>query len=139
MIVLDASALVDLVLDQPGAEWVVGQIDAEEITAPAHQSGEVLSALARLVRSGVLTPEQAREALDEALGLPQRLVVPAAAHVRRAFVLRDRVRVVDGLYVALADELDCPLVTTDRRLAGANTPCEVRVPPPGSIPPPRNG
>jgi predicted nucleic acid-binding protein len=139
VIVLDASALVDLVLDQPGAEWVVGQIDGEEITAPAHQSGEVLSALARLVRGAVLTPDVAREALDEALDLPQRLVAPSDAHVRRAFALREHVRVTDGLYVALADELGCPLVTTDRRLAGAHAPCEVRVPPPGPVPPPRQG
>ncbi|GAA5111305.1 hypothetical protein GCM10023320_03990 [Pseudonocardia adelaidensis] len=69
----------------------------------------------------------------------KQLVPPSAAHVRRAFALRDRIRVRDGLCVALADELDCPLVTTDRRLAGANTPCEVRVPPPGPIPPPRQG
>jgi predicted nucleic acid-binding protein len=139
VIVLDASALVDLVLDQLGAEWVVGQIDGEEIHAPAHQSGEVLSALTRLVRGGALTPEIAREALDEALDLPQRLVPPSAAHVRRAFVLREHIRVTDGLYVVLADELGCPLVTTDRRLAGAHVPCEVRVPPSGPIPPPREG
>jgi predicted nucleic acid-binding protein len=139
VIVLDASALVDLVLDQSGAEWVVGQIDGEQIMAPAHQHGEVLSALSRLVRSAVLTPEVAREALEEALELPQRLVPPSAAHVRRAFVLREHIRVTDGLYVALADELGCPLVTTDRRLAGAHAPCEVRVPPSGPIPPPREG
>ncbi|OLS97105.1 hypothetical protein BJF90_42930 [Pseudonocardia sp. CNS-004] len=139
MIVLDASALVDLVLDQRGSEWVVGQIDGEEIAAPAHQPGEVLSALARLVRSAVLTPEVARDALDEALDLPQRLVPPPAAHIRRAFALREHIRVTDGLYVALADELGCALVTTDRRLVGAHAPCEVRVPPAGPIPPPREG
>jgi predicted nucleic acid-binding protein len=137
VIVLDASALVDLVLDQPDAEWVVGQIEGEQITAPAHQSAEVLSALSRLVRSAVLTPEVAREALEEALDLPQRLVAPPAAHVRRAFALREHIRVTDGLYVVLADELDCPLVSTDRRLGRANAPCEVRVPPSGPIPPPR--
>ena len=137
MIVLDASALVDLILDQRGAAWVVGQIDGQEIHAPAHQSGEVLSALTRLVRGGVMTPEIERDALDEALDLPQRLVPPSAAHVRRAFALREHIRVTDGLYVALADELGCPLVTTDRRLAGAHAPCEVRVPPTGPIPPPR--
>jgi predicted nucleic acid-binding protein len=86
-----------------------------------------------------LTADNARIALDAALGTPQELVTPTASHVRRAFALREHIRVADGLYVALADELDCPLVTTDRRLAGANTPCEVRVPPPGIVPPPRDG
>ncbi len=34
-------------------------------------------------------------------------------------------RVLDGLYVALAEQRDCPLLTTDARLAAAVPPCEV--------------
>jgi predicted nucleic acid-binding protein len=139
VIVLDASALVDVALARPSAQWILDLIDEEDVAAPSHQPAEVLSALARLVRAGVLTPDKARVALDAALDTPQELVTPSAAHVRRAFALREHIRAADGLYVALADELGCPLVTTDRRLAGANTPCEVRVPPPGPIPPPRDG
>jgi predicted nucleic acid-binding protein len=141
VIVLDASALVDVVLDQSSAEWVLGQIADEDVSAPAHQPVEILSALARLSRGGILSPDVARDALDEAFALPQRFITPTAAHVRRAFALRERIRVVDGLYVVLADELGCPLVTTDRRLAGADAPCEVRVPPeqPGAVPAPRSG
>lgn len=139
MIVLDASALVDVVLVQRNAKWVLRQLDGEEVAAPSHQPAEVLSALARIVRAGGLAPDAASRALDAALSTPQRLVTPSAAHVRRAFALREHIRVADGLYVALADELDCPLVTTDRRLGGANTPCEVRMPPPGIVPPPRDG
>ncbi len=143
MIVLDASALVEVVVDQPNAAWVLEQITEEEITAPAHQPAEILSAIARLVRSAVLAPSAARDALEEAPALPQRLVSPTTAHVRRAFTLRERIRVVDGLYVALADELGCPLVTTDPRMAGADAPCEVRTPParphqPRPIPAPRD-
>ena len=129
MIVLDACALVDAVLDQPTAGWVLDQIANEEVTAPAHQPGEVLSAMARLVRITQIDPASARDALDEALALPQRLVTPTASHMRLAFALRDRIRVVDGLYVALADELGCSFVTTDRRLAVADAPCEIRTPP----------
>ena len=139
MIVLDASALIDVALVQRNAKWILDQIDEEEVAAPAHQPAEVLSALVRMVRAVALTPEAAREALDAAMEIPQRLVPPSAAHVRRAFALREHIRVADGLYVALADELGCPLVTTDRRLAGAQAPCEVRVPPSGPIPPPRAG
>lgn len=139
MIVLDASALVDLVVDQRGAEWIVDQVREFEVSAPAHQPAEVLSALTRMVRARRLGETVARDALEEALALPQQLVVPSAAHIRRAYALRDRIRVADGLYVALADELGCPLVTTDRRLASADAPCEVRMPPddPGPVPPPR--
>lgn len=129
MIVLDASALVDVVLDQPTAGWVLNEIAGGEVCAPAHQPAEVLSALARLVRAAQVDLGSARDALDEALALPQRFVTPTANHVRRAFAWRDRIRVVNGLYVALADELDCPLVTTDHRLAAADAPCEIRTPP----------
>ena len=143
MIVLDASALIDAVLDQPAASWVLDQIAEDEVSAPAHQPAEVLSALVRLVRNAQLELEPAQEALDEALALPQRLVRPTTAQVRRALALRERIRVVDGLYVALADELNCALVTTDHRLVAADPPCEVRTPPaqPGhpaaAVPPPR--
>ncbi|MGH3857619.1 MAG: type II toxin-antitoxin system VapC family toxin [Pseudonocardiaceae bacterium] len=108
VIVLDASALVDTVLDQPMAGWVLDEIAAEEVCAPAHQPAEVLSALAHLVRTAQIELASARDALDEALALPQRFVIPTASHVRFAFALRDRIRVVDGLYVALADECAVP-------------------------------
>ena len=137
MIVLDASALVDVALVQRNVKWILDQIDADDVAAPAHQPAEVLSALVRMVRAEALTPDAARNALDAAMEIPQQLVPPSAAHIRRAFALREHIRVTDGLYVALADELGCPLVTTDRRLAGAHAPCEVRVPPTGPIPPPR--
>ena len=102
-------------LDQPAAGWVLEQVAGEEASAPAHQPAEVLSALSRLVRAGEIEPATARDALDEATALPQRPVLPAAAHLRRAYALLERIRVLDGLYVALADELGCTLVTTDRR------------------------
>lgn len=128
MIVLDASALVDLVLDQADAEWVLDELRGQDVHAPAHQPAEVLSALARLVRNDVLDAQTARDALEEAATLPQTVLPPTREHLRRAYELRARIRVVDGLYVALAEGLGCPLVTTDRRLAGSAAPCEVRCP-----------
>lgn len=128
MIVLDASALVDILIDQPTKEWVLNRIIGEEIRAPAHQRAEVLSALARLVRAGELGPEEAQDALREGTSLPQHLLVPTTAHLERAFALRERIRVLDGLYVALAEENECALVTTDTRLAGAAPPCEIQAP-----------
>lgn len=129
MIVLDASALVDVILDQPAAPWVLDRIAGEEIHCPAHQPAEVLSALARLARAGELGADEARDALAEAAALPQHLTMPTPGQLDRALALRERVRVLDGLYVALAEERGCVLVTTDHRLAGAAPPCEVHAPP----------
>lgn len=129
MIVLDSSALIDVVIDQPAGEWVLERVSGEEILSPGHQPAEVLSALTRLVRAGELDEEAARDALREASTLPQQLVQPKPAQLERAFALRERIRVLDGIYVALAEDMGCALVTTDRRLSGAAAPCEVQSPP----------
>jgi predicted nucleic acid-binding protein len=128
LIVLDAAALVDVVTDQPDRGWVLEQIEDEDIAAPSHQLAEVVSAVARLVRADVLSLAAARDALGEAGALEQNLVAPSTTHLRRALELQERVRVLDGLYIALAEEFDVPLVTTDRRLRGADLPVEVLTP-----------
>jgi predicted nucleic acid-binding protein len=128
VIVLDSSALVDVLADQEHAGWLLDQMQSDEVMAPAHQPAEVLSAIARLQRAGALTEDKARDALAAATALHQQLVVASAAHVQRAFGLRERIRVVDGLYVALAEERSVPLLTTDQRLVRADPPCEVLAP-----------
>lgn len=128
MIVLDSSALIDVLLDQQHAGWLLDQLQSEEVMAPAHQPAEALSAITRLHRSGGLAEDKARDALAAVMALQQQLVVPSAAHVQRAFELRERVRVVDGLYVALAEERGVPLLTTDQRLVRAEPPCAVLAP-----------
>lgn len=128
MIVLHASALVDVLVDQPHAGWLLDQMESGEVMAPAHQPAEVLSAIARLQRAAALTDDTARDALMAAMALRQQLVIASVAHVRRAFDLRERIRVVDGLYVALAEERGVPLLTTDQRLVRADPPCQVLAP-----------
>lgn len=130
MIVLDASALVDVVIDEPAGLWVLEQMGPDGVAAPSHQVAEVLSAVARLGRAEVLDRVAVDRAVGRAMVLDQNLVLPTAAHVRRALALSDRVRVTDGLYVALAEELGCPIVTTGRRLTRAGLDCEIRAPAP---------
>ena len=127
MIVLDASALVDAVLDSLLRSGFSSGSPARASAPCAPAGGGALRTVpARPRRSD--RPGTARDALDEATALPQRLVLPTAAHLRRAYALRERMRILDGLCVALADELGCTLVTTDRRLAAAVAPCDVRTP-----------
>jgi predicted nucleic acid-binding protein len=126
VIVLDASALVDVVLDRPWKADVMPHLD-QDVLAPGHQLAEVLSSVARLVRANTVTAAVAREALEDAAALNQTHITLTASQLRRALELQDRIRVNDGLYVALAEEHGCPVLTTDRRLAGAQPPCDLIV------------
>ena len=48
----------------------------------------------------------------------------------RVWALRDNLTGYDAWYVALAEALDCPIVTLDRRLSRANGPtCDIITPP----------
>lgn len=129
MIVLDASAVVDVALGWAPATWVIEAIEGEELTAPGHQLAEVVSALSRLRRSGRIDGGEQRAAVREAAALRQDVAPTTEGHLLRALALSERIHVLDGLYVALAEELRCPLVTTDLRLAGSDPPCVVLAPP----------
>ncbi|MGB4779760.1 type II toxin-antitoxin system VapC family toxin [Microbacterium sp.] len=124
MIVLDASAIVDVIIDQPNKTTLLDYFD-RELVAPAHQPAEVLSAIARLRRAGELSDAMARDAVRDAADLVQELVPLDGGLLRRALELDGRLRVVDALYVALAERLECPLLTSDHRLAAAEPPCEI--------------
>ena len=128
-VVLDASALVDVLISRPVADWVLEQLDGHEVVAPAHQPAEALSAIARLVRAGDLERADARRYVLEVAGYDQTLLHPTPEHLVDAFDLDGRVRVLAALYVVVARELNCVLVTTDRRLARADPPCRVLAPP----------
>jgi predicted nucleic acid-binding protein len=47
----------------------------------------------------------------------------------RIWDLRDSVSAYDATYIALAEALDCPLLTADARLSRANRRCPVTVVP----------
>ncbi len=125
MIVLDASALVDVVAGRAPKDAVLAQIDQQHIVVPGHQLAEVSSAVIHLLRAGELDPASAERALDDAASLIQEVIPPTQAQLMRAFALRDTIRILDGLYVALAEMYGCALVTTDRRLSRSNPPCKV--------------
>lgn len=114
-VVVDASAMVDLLLDNELGGAVRRRLAHHALHAPAHVDAEVLSALGRLHRAGDLKAED----------VESRLRGLAAAPIQRHDVSdlligtwsrRHQLRLVDALYVQLAVVLDLPLVTTDRRL-----------------------
>ncbi len=79
---------------------------------------EVASALRRFVATGTVSVDRARQALDAFLWLAITRHAPRLL-VERIWALRASFSAYDASYVALAEALDAPLVTTDARLARA--------------------
>ncbi|QNK82858.1 type II toxin-antitoxin system VapC family toxin [Nakamurella sp. PAMC28650] len=114
-VVVDASAMVDLLLDNELGSAVRLRLAGHALHAPAHLDAEVLSALGRLHRAGDLEAEAVESKLRDLVAAPiQRHGVGEL--VIGAWSRRHQLRLVDALYVQLAIVRDLRLVTTDRRL-----------------------
>jgi predicted nucleic acid-binding protein len=117
-VVVDASALVDLLLGTANAAAVRERLSGAVWHAPAHLDAEVLSALGRLNRAGIVPAQAVDERLALFVDLPLQRQ-PLSALVTGAWARRSDLRLVDALYVELASQLEAPLITTDRKLARA--------------------
>lgn len=119
MIVLDASAVVDLLVGTEraaGVAQVLGTVT--EAHAPELIDPEVIAVVRRWTLRGWLTVETGGRAVDEF----DELALVRHRHValrRRAWELRDRFSSHDACYVALAETLGAELLTTDDRLRRA--------------------
>ena len=71
------------------------------------------------VQSHMLRIEIELSLLTDFDDLPVQRWPPADALRRRAYQLRDNISAHDGAYVALAEALQCPLLTRDARLTHA--------------------
>jgi predicted nucleic acid-binding protein len=116
-IVLDASALVDVLLGNEIGRSVRRRIGGHGLHGPAHIDAEVLSALGRLHRAGELEVGDVDEILRGLAAAPLERH-PVAGLLIGAWSRRDRLRLVDAIYVELAETLKVPLITTDRKLLG---------------------
>ena len=121
MIVLDASVVIDLLLDvSPYAKPIAERIATEspELFAPYLLDVEVGQVLRRYVLRGEIPAARALSALEDLIALPVHRY-PHAILLKRAFELRDNVTLYDAIYLALAEALGAPLLTRDAALAKA--------------------
>lgn len=117
MIVVDSAAVVDALAAAAGTEALRARLAAEDLHAPALVDYEVLTAVRGLTHGGHLSVSRAQDLLTDVEDLPLRRWPCVDGLRRRAFQLRDNVSAYDAAYVALAEALECPLLTRDGPLS----------------------
>jgi predicted nucleic acid-binding protein len=120
VIVVDASALLEVLLRTPMAPSVEPRLfDAgDSLHAPHLIDLEAAQVLRRYAVAGQIAAERGRAALDDLAALSLRRY-PHDWLLTRVWQLRDNLTAYDAVYVALAEALAVPLISRDRRLAGA--------------------
>lgn len=117
MIVADCSVVVDVLTLPEGTAKLRELFSSEQISAPSLIDYEFVSALKGLTRRGSLSIARAGDALTDFDALTIARWDQVDVFRRRCFELRDKMSAYDAGYVVLAQSLECPLVTRDRRLS----------------------
>ncbi|HET6471666.1 MAG TPA: type II toxin-antitoxin system VapC family toxin [Pseudomonadales bacterium] len=117
MIVADASAVLELLLNSVRGARVAARLSAvdETVHAPELLDVEVLQVLRRYARNREIEERRGAEAVRDLFDLP----ITRYRHAplgERVWRLRNSLSAYDATYVALAEALDAPLLTCDARL-----------------------
>jgi predicted nucleic acid-binding protein len=121
VIVLDASAAVDWLLQTPAGQQIEKRIYSrnESLHAPHLLDVEVAQVLRRLVREAAVSSQRAEDAIQDLADL-RVTRYPHFVFLSRIWQLRHNLSAYDAAYVALAENLGATLVTRDARLASAS-------------------
>jgi predicted nucleic acid-binding protein len=128
MLIIDASCLFEVVADTALAEPIRQRLRLDgELAAPHIIDAEVLGTIRFHHLTRRLDASAAQQAVDELRDWPGDRFSHRSL-LARAWDLRHAVRSWDALYVALAEALDAPLITSDARLARASGPlCSIEL------------
>lgn len=121
MIVIDASALLEVLLRTPSAQRVETRLFEEPrqtLHAPHLLDVEVAQVLRRYSTMGELDDQRGTEALADLADFPIRRYQHDFL-LTRVWTLRNNFTAYDAVYVALAEALNARLLTRDQRLAAA--------------------
>lgn len=129
MIVVDASVLANAIADDEADGDAARDALRRRggVSAPDLVDVETVAVLRKRWLAGTLPARRFASAVRDL----EELAVdryPTVGLMWRAYELRDNVTAYHAAYVALAEALDCPLVTADGRLAKASgVGCEVEL------------
>ena len=120
MFVVDASAIIDLILNRGPAERLRTRLfeAGQTLHAPHLLGAEVLHVIRRHALAGQIDARRTAEAIEDYLDITIELY-PHEFLFHEAWQLRDNFTAYDAMYVALAHELKAPLITCDERMAKA--------------------
>lgn len=120
MIVVDASVAIEVLLRTSATSLLADRLFASNQTlhAPHLLDVEAAQVIRRYVLSGEIDSDRGRIALLDLADFPLRRY-PHEFLLPRIWELRNNLTAYDAAYVALAEALDAPLLTSDRRLAKA--------------------
>jgi predicted nucleic acid-binding protein len=120
MIVVDASTVLEALLRTPAAGAVERRLfsTSQTLHAPHLLDVEVAQVVRRYAANGEIDVERGRMALDDLVDLPLHRY-PHDLLLPRVWDLRNNITAYDAMYVALAEMLDAPLITRDKRLAAS--------------------
>ena len=117
---LDASAAVRLLLNLSNADRIRERLrrPEESLHVPHFFDVEVTQTLRRYVLAGDISNERGLTALAD-LSTMRLARYPHMPLVGRIWELKENVSAYDAAYVALAEALEAPLLTSDERLSRA--------------------
>ena len=123
MIVVDASIVANAIADDTGeGDAARRELRRDnDLAAPDLVDVETVSVLRKRWLAGDLTARRFRAAITD-LGDLAILRYPTLPLMGRAYELRGNLTPYDAAYVALAEGLGCPLLTSGGRLAAAPGP-----------------
>jgi predicted nucleic acid-binding protein len=121
-VVVDSSVVVAALVDTgDNGAWAEKILEQDDLYAPELLRVEASNVLRRLERGKEITEQEANAAFEDLMELDVELHA-FEAFSERVWDLRHNVTSYDGWYVALAEALDLPLATLDKRLVKAEGP-----------------